>query len=247
MAFLSCFFAKLLACLILHVTDFFRSFALSRAFLICFLIPFFARTTSFFAFAFSLFQRLPDFFDEDFLLEDFFLLDDFLVVFFVFFFAVVFLEDLLEDFVIFLFVFFVLVFLAFFFIASRVVAVYWVVFGIDIAILAEWVGQVAFVGVLTGEGSCFRTVVALAQVLQAHFFYVFLPIIPPQNVVITEARYRFELPEEFWLYLLFLRRSFHRMDRSYRILLQIHCEQCLSHFLARHRDTSSLPLSAPCT
>ena len=69
--------------------------------------------------------------------------------------------------------------LGFFLIASRVVAVYWVVFGIDIAVLAQWVCQVAFVGILTGEVSCFRAVMALTQVLQAHFFYVFLFIIPP--------------------------------------------------------------------
>ena len=74
-----------------------------------------------------------------------------------------------------------------FLIASRVVAVYWVVFGVDIAVLAEWVSQVSFVGILTGEGACFRAVVALAQVLQSHFFYVFLSIIPPQNVVFTET------------------------------------------------------------
>ena len=102
----------------------------------------------FFAFDFSLLQRLPEFFflEVFFLLDDFFelafFLDaDFLLVVFLFVFLLVFFEDLLDDFVVLLFDFFVLAFLAFFFIASRVVAVYWVVFGVDIAVLAEWIRQ----------------------------------------------------------------------------------------------------------
>ena len=114
LTFWICFFAKLLACFALQVTDFFSAVALSLTELIFFLMAFLALFTLLFAFVFSLFHRLPDFFDEDFLLEDFFLLGLFLLVVFVFVFLLVFLEDLLEDFEDFLFVFFVLAFLAFF-------------------------------------------------------------------------------------------------------------------------------------